>query len=354
MTAILQVRDLCVSFGAGRGRFQAVSHVDLDLEAAQTHGLVGESGSGKSTLGRALVGIGNPQGSVILEGRTLNLARQDDRRRLQERVQMVFQQPISSFNPRMTIAESINDVIRASRRRVASGGPVPYGLSEVLDLVNLSEGLLDRYPFELSGGQLQRAAIARALATKPAALIADEITSAIDVSVQAKIMNTLKDLQKHLGFAMLFISHNLAVVNYISHSASVMYLGEVVERGVALALLTNPRHPYTRSLLASMPGEDGDAEMEVVRSRLGAEPDDIAHPPQGCRFHLRCPYGPAWVEGRDICRTRHVTLTNGVACHFPLAATDSATAGAIHVPAVAAESGISNGLRSVEEFGEEG
>jgi oligopeptide/dipeptide ABC transporter ATP-binding protein len=321
MTTVLQVQDLRVSYGTGRATFDAVSHVDLELAAAQTHGLVGESGSGKSTLGRALVGLGNPAGRVILEGRRLDLGRREDRRRLRQRVQMVFQQPIRSFNPRMTMADSISDVIRASRRRVANGGPEPYSVSEALDLVNLSGELADRYPFELSGGQLQRAAIARALATKPAVLIADEITSAIDVSVQAKVMNTLKDLQAHLGFAMLFISHNLAVVHYISHTVSVMYLGEVVERGGAQSLLSNPRHPYTKSLLASMPGEASDEELETVRSRLGAEPDDIAHPPAGCRFHLRCPYGPAWIEGRDICGSAHPTLTTaGVACHFPLSA----------------------------------
>lgn len=321
MTTALQVQDLRVSFGTGRAKFDAVSHVDLELAAAQTHGLVGESGSGKSTLGRALVGLGNPQGRVVLEGRALDLGRRDDRRHLQERVQMVFQQPVRSFNPRMSIADSIGDVIRASRRRAPAGGAEPYSVAEALDLVNLSGDLADRYPFELSGGQLQRAAIARALATKPAVLIADEITSAIDVSVQAKIMNTLNDLQKQLGFAMLFISHNLAVVNYISHTVSVMYLGEVVERGVARALLANPRHPYTKSLLASMPGEESDEELDTVRSRLGAEPDDIAHPPPGCRFHRRCPYGPAWIEGRDLCVTGHPTLTAaGVACHFPLGA----------------------------------
>lgn len=319
MATILQVRDLRVCYGAGSHKFEAVSHVDLDLDEGRTHGLVGESGSGKSTLGRALVGIGDPMGTVILEGETLHLARRADRRRLQERVQMVFQQPIRSFNPRMTIADSIGDVIRASRRRVARGGPEPYTLAEAMDLVSLSAGLADRYPYELSGGQLQRAAIARALVTKPAALIADEITSAIDVSVQAKIMNTLRELQASLGFAMLFISHNLAVVNYISHAVSVMYLGEVVERGEAQSLLSNPRHPYTKSLLASMPGEADDADTEAVRSRLGAEPDDIAHPPSGCRFHLRCPYGPAWIDGRDICRTGHPVLGEAsVACHFPL------------------------------------
>jgi peptide/nickel transport system ATP-binding protein len=320
MASILQVRDLRVSYGAGRRRFQAVSHVDLDLEAGRTHGLVGESGSGKSTLGRALVGIGEPEGGVILEGQTLQLERRADRRRLRQRVQMVFQQPIRSFNPRMTIADSITDVIRASRRRVPQGGPEPYTLAEAMDLVSLSAGLAGRYPYEVSGGQLQRAAIARALATKPAALIADEITSAIDVSVQAKIMNTLKELQAGLGFSMLFISHNLAVVNYISHTVSVMYLGEVVERGDAQSLLSNPRHPYTKSLLASMPGEAG-GDVEELRSRLGAEPDDIAHPPPGCRFHLRCPFGPAWLDGREICRTTHPTLGQArVACHFPLSA----------------------------------
>jgi len=313
MTA-LRVRDLSVRFdGAGGRSLTAVAGVDLDVPSGQVVGLVGESGSGKSTLARALVGlVPITGGSVELDGRPL-----DQRTKGRRRVQMVFQDPYASLDPRMTIGETVGEV-------VAAAGRVPRAtraaeVERLLELVALDPAHSRRLPRELSGGQRQRAAIARALAAQPDVLLADEITSALDVSVQGAILNLIRDLQRRLGLTVLFISHNLSVVRYVSDAVAVMYLGKIVETGPVDHVIADPQHPYTRMLLDAVPR----LGAATRPGPAGADGDvaDPHHPPTGCRFHPRCPVGPLVDPTRRLCvtespddgasRRRHRS-----ACHF--------------------------------------
>jgi peptide/nickel transport system ATP-binding protein len=233
---------------------------------------------------------------------------------------MIFQDPYSSLDPRMTIGASVAESIprsTASNRRA--------DVARLLDLVELGADYAGAYPGQLSGGQRQRVALARALAGRPEVVIADEITSALDVSIQGTVLNLVRDLQRELGMSMLFISHNLAVVRYVATSIAVMYLGRIVEFGPATQVLTDPQHPYTRDLLAAVPdaasadlGAALESDDPAVRAAADAEPADPHHPPPGCRYHPRCPIGPLVHPDRDICRTEqpstdHLHLA---ACHF--------------------------------------
>jgi peptide/nickel transport system ATP-binding protein len=280
----------------------AVDAVDLTVPSGQVVGLVGESGSGKSTLARAAVGLAEPSGGrILLDGVPMR-----DRRPLQ----MVFQDPYSSLDPRMTIGDSIAEAMpRAGRRRDE--------VVRLLELVGLDADRVSAYPGALSGGQRQRVAIARALAGKPEVLIADEITSALDVSIQGTVLNLVRTLQRELRLSMLFISHNLAVVRYVSDIVAVMYLGRIVEVGPASDVLGNPQHPYTKELLAAAPRR-GATSLPAVE--LDAEPADPHHPPAGCRFHPRCPVGPLIRTDREHCLTLDPTAEadhrlHRAACH---------------------------------------
>jgi peptide/nickel transport system ATP-binding protein len=296
----------------------AVDGVDLTVPSGQVVGLVGESGSGKSTLARAAVGLVEPAGGqILLGGLPLH-----NRRPLQ----MVFQDPYSSLDPRMTIGDSIAEAIPtgptgATGATGARGTRRRDEVVRLLELVGLEADRVTAYPGALSGGQRQRVAIARALAGKPEVLIADEITSALDVSIQGTVLNLVRSLQRELQLSMLFISHNLAVVRYVSDIVAVMYLGRIVEVGPARDVLGNPQHPYTKELLAAAPRR-GSTSLPPLDEALVAdvEPADPHHPPAGCRFHPRCPIGPLIRTDREHCLTLDPTAEadhrlHRAACH---------------------------------------
>jgi len=314
--------DVTIRYGNRRRGMTAVDRVSLTVPDGTVVGLVGESGSGKSTLARAAVGLAPlTNGRILLDGKPLTQKARGPRP-----LQMIFQDPYSSLDPRMTIGATIAEAL--PRRGVHRSGR-PDRRREVgrlLELVGLDADRARAYPAQLSGGQRQRVAVARALAGQPAVVIADEITSALDVSIQGTVLNLVRDLQRQLGMSMLFISHNLAVVRYVASSIAVMYLGRIVEHGPAAQVLGDPQHPYTKDLLAAVPGEahvrEVDAERDpAVRGVADAEPADPHHPPPGCRFHPRCPVGPLVIPGRDICRTTEPSTEHrhAAACHFAAA-----------------------------------
>ncbi len=307
----LRFDQVKVTFGTGRKALTAVDGVDLTVSSGQVVGLVGESGSGKSTLARAAVGL-NPisGGRILLDDKPL--------RRRRQPLQMVFQDPYSSLDPRMTIGDSIAETIprAVARRRAGRKREVAH----YLDLVGLDPDREHAYPAQLSGGQRQRVALARALAARPEVIVADEITSALDVSIQGAVLNLVRDLQQRLDLSMLFISHNLAVVRYVSDVVAVMYLGRIIEHGPAQQILEDPQHPYTRDLLAAAPHPGGDilttdSALQVVAD---TEPPDPHHPPAGCHYHPRCPIGGLIDPGRADCLTTPpgTDHPNHAACHY--------------------------------------
>lgn len=323
----LEVQGLTVRFGHGRTALTAVRGVGLSIPPGGTLGLVGESGSGKSTVARAIVRLsgGAVSGSVRLDGEEVSTASGAALQRLRRRVQMVFQDPYSSMNPMMRVGESIREAVATHRR--LSGHEQLEEVERLLNLVGLDPAMRDQYPHQFSGGQRQRIAIARALAVQPDVLILDEVTSALDVSVQATILNLLRDLQRRFQLSYLFISHNLSVVRYMSDSVAVMYLGKMVESSPAEELFSSPRHPYTRALIQSIPQQ---AEgLAATETRLGGEIPDPRFPPSGCPFRTRCPEGPAYRANRERCAdleplaASESTGERWAACHFPIMATGS-------------------------------
>lgn len=314
---LLQVDGLKVHFPIRRGFIQrtvghvrAVDDVTLSIQAGRTLALVGESGCGKTTVGKALLRLVEPTaGHIMLDDLTITAKQASTLRR---QAQMVFQDPFSSLNPRMRVADILLEgmdalgVGAASQRREA--------VARLLKQVGLPDDAGGRYPHAFSGGQRQRIAIARALAVSPRLVICDEPTSALDVSVQAQILNLLKDLQQDLGLAYLFITHNLAVVEYLAHEVAVMYLGRIVEHGNAADVLHTPRHPYTRALVSAVPRIASQAGEEGIIRLVGDQPSPL-NPPEGCHFHPRCPHAS------DVCRQRYpgrTELSNGhwVRCHW--------------------------------------
>lgn len=313
----LEVRDLRVTYGAGARVLTAVAGVDLAVPRGQTLALVGESGCGKSTIAKAIVGLAPVTGGkILLDGEDVAGAGARRSAGFRQRVQMVFQDPYSSLNPRMTVAEALDEAMRLHTGLDRAGRRAR--VAELLDLVSLDGATAGKYPAEFSGGQRQRIAIARALATKPDYIIADEVTSALDVSVQAAVLNLLREIQTETGVAILLITHNLAVARYSSHRTAVMYLGRIAENGDE-TLYTSPRHPYIRALLEASPTLSADRPPHLP---LPGDLPDPHDPPTGCRFHTRCPIGPLFHPERTIC-SEHVPPTVGpdgaaVACHFPL------------------------------------
>ncbi|MFY9975152.1 MAG: ABC transporter ATP-binding protein, partial [Chromatiaceae bacterium] len=292
--AMLEVRDLQVHFPIYRGVFRrtvgqvrAVDGVSLRLDAGRTLALVGESGCGKTTAGKGLLQLVAPTGgSVRYRGLELRGRGHRAMQPFRKDLQIVFQDPFASMNPRMLVGDIVGEGLQAlgiERSRSARMRRV----GELLELVGLSPDAAERYPHEFSGGQRQRICIARALAVEPKLIVCDEPTSALDVSVQAQILNLLKDLQDRLGIAYLFITHNLSVVAYLAHEVAVMYLGRVVERGPVEQVLEDPRHPYTRALLSAVPAVDEARRRAVIR--LEGDLPSPVHPPAGCHFHPRCP-----------------------------------------------------------------
>jgi len=323
--ALLRVEDLVVEFSSEGGKVQAVSGISLDVVEGETLGLVGESGCGKSTTGRAIMQIIKPSGgSVRFEDQELTKLRGSALRRLRPRLQMIFQDPISSLNPRRKVGAIVSEGLdiwgtgdAASRRAK---------VDEVLDAVGLDpETARDRRPHEFSGGQCQRISIARALVTEPKVIICDEPVSALDVSVQAQILNLLEDMKARYGLTLVFIAHDLAVVKNVSDRVAVMYLGKLCEIGSPDLLYAQPAHPYTAALLSAIPEPDPERHDEEPSLLQGEIPSNT-NPPSGCRFRTRCPRAEARCEAEEPV-VRQVALGQFAACHFPLAPGESLETG---------------------------
>ncbi|QIO34991.1 ABC transporter ATP-binding protein [Bradyrhizobium sp. 1(2017)] len=321
---LLQVNDLKKHFPVKSGLFgrkservYAVDGVSFEIARGETLSLVGESGCGKSTVGRAILRLFDiTAGQVILDGQRIDDAAPSTMRQMRRRVQVVFQDPFSSLNPRMRVRDILAEPIR-NFGLAKSAEDLEVRVTALMDTVRLPREALNRRPHEFSGGQRQRIGIARALAAEPELIVCDEAVSALDVSVKAQIVNLLQDLQREFGLALLFISHDLAIVEHMTHRVAVMYLGKIVEVAPRREIFAAPRHPYTRALLSAVPLPEPGAQRNPIILK-GDVPSPI-NPPKGCRFHTRCPLV------FDRCRSEEPTLRSvgpeqWVACHLEDAA----------------------------------
>lgn len=300
-------------FKREKGVVSAVDRVSITVKKGETYGLVGESGCGKSTVGRLIAGLEPPSGGAIeLDGRDLATLKGRDAVRIHRDVQMMFQDSYAAMDPRMRIDQILAEPM--SIQKTGNARQIAERIMEILEQVGLTEEILDRYPHEFSGGQLQRIGFARSLTLAPDLIVADEPVSALDVSVQAQVLNLMKDLQQELGLSYLFISHDLAVVQYMADRIGVMYLGRIVEEGPAHEVVKNPKHPYTKALIDSIPVPDPEFKHDENAIKLTGEPPSAVNPPEGCRFRPRCPFAG------EECKVQPMLTdeTHRVACHHPL------------------------------------
>ncbi len=318
--ALVQVEDLKMHFPIRRGLLQrvvgavkAVDGVTFEVNAGETLGLVGESGCGKSTTGRAILQLYRPTaGNVFFEGQDLTKLKGETLRRKRQRMQMIFQDPYASLNPRMTIGDIIGEPMEV--HGLVKPGEKRQKVEQYLARVGLNPYFADRFPHEFSGGQRQRIGIARALALNPSFIVCDEPISALDVSIQAQVVNLLEDLQKEFGLTYLFIAHDLSMVRHISDRVAVMYLGKLMEMAPRKEMYTNPLHPYTQALMSAVPIPDPALEARRQRIILQGDPPSPANPPKGCVFNTRCPLAI------ELCRQqvpewRQVSPGHWVYCH---------------------------------------
>lgn len=322
-TPLLKVEHLHKEFPTGSGfmggKFSkkvvsAVNDVSFEIRAGETFGLVGESGCGKSTTGRAIMHLDPPtSGKVYFEGKDISKMNKKALKAMRREMQFIFQDPYASLNPRMTIGEIISEPM------VIHGIGTPEErierVRELLDVVGLNPEHINRYPHEFSGGQRQRVGIARSFILRPKLIICDEPVSALDVSIQAQVLNLLKDLQKQYGTAYLFIAHDLSVVQHISDRVAVMYLGKMVELSDWKSLYAEPNHPYTQALLSAVPIPDPDLQQSRKRIILAGDPPSPIDPPSGCRFHTRCPIAQAKCS-EEIPEFREIGDGHFCACHY--------------------------------------
>jgi len=320
MSALLEINDLKKHFPVGRGFLKpsawvyAVDGVSFEIARGETLALVGESGCGKSTVGRAILKLFDvTDGQVVLDGQRIDDLSAGALWPMRRRMQVVFQDPFSSLNPRMRVKDIVAEPIR-NFGLAKSAADLDARVAALLDRVRLPREAATRWPHEFSGGQRQRIGIARALAAEPELIICDEAVSALDVSVKAQIINLLQDLQRELGLTMLFISHDLAIVEHMTHRVAVMYLGKIVEIAPKRAIFSGPKHPYTQALLSAVPVPNPGAAKRQRIILKGDVPSPI-NPPKGCRFHTRCPYV------FDRCRTEEPLLQpagehHAAACHL--------------------------------------
>lgn len=321
-TPLLSARHLNKQFTVGKsmrpgsGRtLYAVEDVSLEVYPGETLGLVGESGSGKSTLGRCMTRLYDlTSGTLVFRDTDISSASPGRLRPVRRDMQMIFQDPSASLNPRRKVRDILGEVLNVHKLRPATG--IEARLQELMDLVGLRTEHLERYPHEFSGGQRQRIGIARALAVEPKLIVADEPVSALDVSVQAQIVNLFSDLRERLDLTYIFIAHDLAVVRQVSTRVAVMYLGSIVETGETGLLYHAPRHPYTRALMSAIPHPQNRGEHAPVP--LKGEIPSPLDPPKGCKFSTRCPFASD-LSHRERPKLKPVTETQSVACHFPLA-----------------------------------
>jgi oligopeptide transport system ATP-binding protein len=320
-SALIQIKGLKKYFPISQGVIfqrkvadvKAVDGLDFSIQRGETLGLVGESGCGKSTTGRAILQLYRPTaGEVLFQGKNLVTMQGEDLRKMRRNMQMIFQDPYASLNPRMTVGEIIGEPLEV--HNIAKGNEVKSRVQELLKIVGLKPNFGSRYPHEFSGGQRQRVGIARALAVQPDFIVCDEPISALDVSIQAQIINLLEELQANFHLTYLFIAHDLSVVRHISDRIAVMYLGKIVELTDHDSLYQNPLHPYTKALLSAVPIPDPKIERKRERIILVGDVPSPIRPPSGCRFHTRCPLA------MDICAQtdpvfRDVGGNHWVACH---------------------------------------
>ena len=309
---LLEVKDLKKYFQTPSGVLHAVDGVNFTIDEGKTLGVVGESGCGKSTLGRVILHLlDSTGGQIFFEGEDITHVSKKHLKELQRKMQIIFQDPFSSLNPRMTVSEAIREPLLITK--ALPKDQIDKKVKEMMDTVGLAQRLVNSYPHELDGGRRQRIGVARALVLNPKFIVCDEPVSALDVSIQAQIINLLLDLQKEMGLTYMFITHDLSVVKYVSHDICVMYLGQLVEKSPAVELFRNPAHPYTQALLSAIPIPDVDYQQKRVI--LKGELSSPINPKPGCRFAARCNYArPECFEKSP--ELRELEPNHFVACHL--------------------------------------